>query len=74
MNIIVADDEKLSVEYMLSLLRKLEPDARITGFTEADEVLEYIEKTEWILLFWTLRWTGIVESSLQKGVRKSHRI
>lgn len=44
MNIIVADDERLSVEYIMSLLRRLEPDAQITGFTETDDVLEYMEK------------------------------
>lgn len=43
MNIIVADDERLAMENMLSLLRKLEPDAEITGFTETDDVFEYIE-------------------------------
>ncbi len=42
MNIIVADDEKLAVENMLSLLRKLEPTARTIGFTETDDVLEYL--------------------------------
>lgn len=43
MNIIVADDERLSVENLMSLLHRLKPDARITGFTEADDVLEYME-------------------------------
>ena len=44
MNIIVADDERLSVEYMLPLLRRLEPEAEITGFTEAEDVFEYMER------------------------------
>lgn len=42
MNIIVADDEKLAVENMLSLLQKLKLDAQITGFTEMDDAFEYI--------------------------------
>ena len=42
MNIIVADDEKLAMENMLSLLLKLEPDAQITGFTETEDVFDYI--------------------------------
>ncbi len=46
MNIIVADDEKLSMENMLSLLRRLEPEANIAGFTEADDVFEYMEKNQ----------------------------
>lgn len=51
MNIIVADDERLAVENMVPLLRKLEPESQITGFTETDDVLEYIKGNQVDIVF-----------------------
>lgn len=62
MNIIVADDEKLAVENMLSLLRKLEVNARITGFTDLDDVFDYISRNHVDIAFLDIEmgeYTGI---------------
>ena len=67
MNIIVADDEKLAMEYMLSLLRKLEPESQITGFTEAEEVFEYIRASQVDIAFLDIEMGGY------NGIELAHK-
>lgn len=58
MNIIVADDERLAVDNMLSLLHKLEPDAQVSGFTEVDDVFEYMKKNQVDIAFLDIEMGG----------------
>ena len=44
MNIMVVDDERLVVEQMVGLLRQVEPEADIVGFSEPEEACSYLEK------------------------------
>jgi len=44
LNIMVVDDERLVVEQMVGLLRQVEPEADIVGFSEPEEACSYLEK------------------------------
>lgn len=42
MKIILVDDEKLALDYMESLLHRVEPQANFVGFTDVDAALAYL--------------------------------
>ena len=44
MNMIVVDDEALIVDNLLGLLKKIEPEATLSGFTESDDAFCYLRE------------------------------
>lgn len=42
MRIVAVDDEELALENILSLLHKVEPGSEIFGFTEVDDMIDYL--------------------------------
>ncbi|MBQ7669543.1 MAG: response regulator [Clostridia bacterium] len=50
-NVIIVDDRKLILTGGLSVLEEVIPNATITGFTKADEAVEYAEKNRVALAF-----------------------
>lgn len=51
MRIIIADDEKLARESMLSALKEVEPDAELVPFRRPEEVLEYVKENTYDVAF-----------------------
>lgn len=50
-NVILVDDRKLILTGGLQVLEKVMPNATVTGFTEADEAIEYAKANRVVLAF-----------------------
>ena len=50
-NVIIVDDRKLILAGGLTVLEEVMPNAAVTGFTEADEAIEYAKKNHIALAF-----------------------
>lgn len=50
-NVILVDDRKLILTGGLPILEKVMPNATVTGFTEADEAIEYAKANRIVLAF-----------------------
>ena len=51
MNIIVVDDEKLAVDYLILLLEQIDIDATITGFVDIEDAFNYMETNKVDIIF-----------------------
>lgn len=46
MRIIAVDDEELAVDNIMTLLKEVEPDAELVGFTEPEEAFDYLSQNK----------------------------
>lgn len=46
MNIVAIDDELPALNLLLAALKEVRPDANITGFSDPDELIEYVEENK----------------------------
>lgn len=58
LRIVAADDEPLALELLLRTIRTVRPDAQVTGFSRADDLLAYIKDKPCDVAFLDIRLRG----------------
>ena len=46
MKIIAIDDEKMALNLLLETINEVKPDAEVIGFSDPDELLEYVKNNQ----------------------------
>lgn len=70
MRIIVLDDEELALESMMDAVRKCVPEAEISGFSYADDVLEYLETNTCDCAFLDVEMSGLSGVDLARKLKE----
>lgn len=77
MNIIIVDDEQLAVDNLTQLLKKVVPTAAVSGFTDLDDALAYLQHQEVDIAFLDIElgeYNGITLASMCKQYRPNINI
>lgn len=77
MNIIIVDDEQLAVDNLTQLLKKVVPTAAVSGFTDLDDALAYLQHQEVDIAFLDIElgeYNGIALANMCKQYRPNINI